>query len=385
LQTGRSPLRAWVAAIGQGPRGALLVYATLLDLGLVAAILTSDRAWQLVLVALPVVVGVRLLRWQTQARLRAETALRLAHLGTWTWDLATGGRTWSADARRILGAETAPATGDPLSGLVHADDRERLDAALAEWAAGRARRGASVDVRVVLPDGAERVIAVQGEIERDAGRPVRVVGTILDITERTWREADLVRRASLDPLTGLPNRAFLLERLAEALGRQGADLPGIAVLFLDLDGFKAVNDTFGHAAGDEVLAEVARTIQAGLRPGDTGARFGGDEFVVLLDPVLDPQEALAHAGILVRRLRRSYVIGERTDAAVIAASIGVAWAEPGGTTAEALLHEADLALRHAKATGKDRAILDPDGEPARRLRTAAKPPSGGEVVPGLAR
>jgi diguanylate cyclase (GGDEF)-like protein/PAS domain S-box-containing protein len=371
LQTGRSPVATWVRTIGQGPRGSVLLYATLLDLALVAAVVAVDRVWQVALVAPPVVLGLGLLRQQARDRLGAEAALRLARVGTWRWDLGTNACSWSPEAQRILGidpGQDAP-TGPTVSAAIHPADRPRLAALLATASDGGAPREA--EIRLLQPDGRERVVRLQGEAESGCGgRPARVIGTILDVTDQRQREAALTHRATHDPLTDLPNRDLLRERLERALAAKGDEVLGVAVLFLDLDGFKAVNDALGHAAGDELLVAVARRLRDRVRGCDTAARFGGDEFVVLLDGVVDREEATAAAESLARALRRPYELpGALADTSrvEVAVSIGVAWAAAGQGATEAMLREADLALRAAKAQGKDRVVACPEhtySEPA---------------------
>ncbi|CAN5214049.1 hypothetical protein BH24ACT23_BH24ACT23_11830 [soil metagenome] len=154
--------------------------------------------------------------------------------------------------------------------------------------------------------------------------------------------------AFYDSLTGLPNRVLLLDRLAQALARASRADKRVAVLFCDLDGFKTVNDSLGHAAGDELLAAVARRIEASIRSGDTAARFGGDEFAVLLEDVSDEEVATASRRIL-GGMADPFTLGGRE--VFVSASIGVAF---GTDESEDLLRNADLALYRAKARGKGR-------------------------------
>ncbi|MEV0174074.1 EAL domain-containing protein [Streptomyces sp. NPDC050803] len=186
-----------------------------------------------------------------------------------------------------------------------------------------------------------------------------------DVTERVRLQAQLQHNAEHDPLTDLPNRALFTKRVQQALsGRRasdrGAALRGTAVLFIDLDGFKAVNDTIGHQAGDELLVQAARRLQEAVRHGDTASRLGGDEFAALIvgDGTRDRAARERHILELADRLRitlsQPYVI-DGNDVRV-AASIGVAFAEPGLGAGE-LLRNADLAMYRAKASGKGRVEL----------------------------
>jgi diguanylate cyclase (GGDEF)-like protein len=170
-------------------------------------------------------------------------------------------------------------------------------------------------------------------------------------------EAQLRHQAFHDGLTELPNRALFADRVAHALARQARDDHDVAVLFIDLDGFKLVNDTLGHEAGDELLATTAQRISACLRQGDTAARLGGDEFAILLEALPDPGRALEVAGRLRIALAEPVQIREREF--VVHASIGVAHREPGSDR-ESLLRQADLAMYAAKSRGGDRVeVFDP--------------------------
>lgn len=186
-----------------------------------------------------------------------------------------------------------------------------------------------------------------------------------DVTERVRLQAQLQHNAEHDPLTDLPNRALFTRRVQQALsGRRSSDrgpaLRNTAVLFIDLDGFKAVNDTIGHAAGDELLVQAARRLQDAVRKGDTASRLGGDEFAALIvgDGTRDRAARERHIVELADRLRltlsQPYLIDG--NEVRVAASIGVAFAEPGLGAGE-LLRNADLAMYRAKAGGKGRVEL----------------------------
>jgi diguanylate cyclase (GGDEF)-like protein len=166
----------------------------------------------------------------------------------------------------------------------------------------------------------------------------------------------LRHRAFHDPLTGLPNRALFRDRLAHALERTARDPEArCAVLFLDLDDFKRVNDLLGHDSGDEVLRIVAERLEAGLRRADTAARLGGDEFTVLLEDVVDLDEVRATADRLALRLRRP--IGEGDEEVTIGVSIGIALSPDAGSTVDELLTNSDAAMYLAKAAGKGRVAV----------------------------
>jgi len=182
--------------------------------------------------------------------------------------------------------------------------------------------------------------------------------------EGARRATELLRMAYHDTLTGLPNRALLLDRLDQALARHHADGRPVALLLLDLDNFKVINDSLGHQAGDALLVEVSRALRSLLGPADTVARLGGDEFVVLLPDVDGPQHAAEVADRIAQRLRWPFTVANRE--VVVSTSIGVALSEPGNTQPDRLLRGADLALYTAKDSGRAcHALFDP------RMETSA--------------
>jgi len=192
----------------------------------------------------------------------------------------------------------------------------------------------------------EELAASYHEIER------RVADRTAELAVVT---AELSHRALHDALTGQLNRAAFWDRLSHRLAQAGGDARGLAVLFLDLDDFKSVNDTLGHAAGDQLLVEVARRITAELRPGDTVARVGGDEFLVLLDEVTTPEAALAVAERVNARLREPYRF--ETQWFRSTCSIGMALGTDRDTTCDALVAAADAAMYDAKRAGGGKCVL----------------------------
>ncbi len=209
----------------------------------------------------------------------------------------------------------------------------------------RARVGPTAEWRLRRGDGSEIDVEVSRSSWSEAGRPRS--GLILrDISERRAHQADMFRLAHFDALTDLPNRALLTSRIA----RSGEDGGAGAVLMLDLDHFKEVNDTRGHSVGDTLLRLVAGRLGACIRPYDTAARLGGDEFAVWLDRVADPADVGAAAERIIETLSEPYTIDDQT--VVVGVSVGIALTPEHGRDAEELLAHADMALYRAKAEGR---------------------------------
>jgi diguanylate cyclase (GGDEF)-like protein/PAS domain S-box-containing protein len=197
-------------------------------------------------------------------------------------------------------------------------------------------------------DGKDRFVQAAVSPLRDgAGRSIGRVVSVVDITERKAFEDRLQQTAFHDPLTGLPNRLLLLDRLERSLAASRRSGRPVAVLFIDLDGFKLVNDTYGHAAGDQLLKQTAGRLLGCLRESDTVARFGGDEFVALLVGVTDGDDTTATAARMLGRLSAPFTLGDATVS--LTASIGAAVAVT--RRAKDILHAADTAMYRAKLSG----------------------------------
>jgi diguanylate cyclase (GGDEF)-like protein/PAS domain S-box-containing protein len=237
--------------------------------------------------------------------------------------------------------------------LTHPEDRERTEHLLQKLLAGELS-SYDVEKRYVRRDGeiVHTVLSVSAIRDAD-GDVVYTAGVMQDITERKRAELALEHQALHDGLTGLPNRTLALDRITSALGRARRANLHVAVLFLDIDRFKSVNDSLGHAAGDEILLTTARRLQDTLRSGDTVARFGGDEFVVVCEGIEATHEATTCADRVQHALSKPVTIGGRDFSVTV--SIGVAIAGPAADhTAEGLLGEADAAMYRAKDRGRDR-------------------------------
>jgi diguanylate cyclase (GGDEF)-like protein/PAS domain S-box-containing protein len=210
------------------------------------------------------------------------------------------------------------------------------------------------DFRLRRKNGSELVADIAlGPI----GRPGShfTVATIRDATERIRLEKDLKHRALHDPLTGLANRALFFDRLHQAMLGSKRDRRPVAVVMLDLDGFKTVNDAFGHVAGDHVLKKVSAQLQAGVRSTDTVARIGGDEFAWILPSVGGLQAALRKVRMLLRSVARDYSADRKR--VEVGVSAGIAFFPIDGRNVDALMRHADLALYTAKRQGGGLAFI----------------------------
>ncbi|HET8627879.1 MAG TPA: EAL domain-containing protein, partial [Thermomicrobiales bacterium] len=260
---------------------------------------------------------------------------------------------------RILGAVPTHLAGTGAT-LLHPDELAPMQR---QFAALRAAPGATArtTLRLRHRDGGWRhVEATLTNLLAEPGVG-GIVCTLHDVTARSALEAQLAHQAFHDALTGLPNRALFTDRLAHALARAARHGETLAVLFCDLDRFKVVNDSLGHAAGDRVLIAVAERLRRCVRADDTVARLGGDEFVILLEGLADSGEAVRVADRIAAALADAVPVPASTPPDVfISASVGIAVATPDHDTATDLLRDADVALYRAKQQGAPRyALFDP--------------------------
>ncbi|WP_367045126.1 EAL domain-containing protein [Streptomyces sp. Je 1-332] len=285
----------------------------------------------------------------------------------------------SPAASGVYGREAEELVGSELASLIHPEDLGRVVHEVRRFLTANPLEEPTTRIECRFKSGDGDWLNVESTVNRHQGG---LIFNSRDVTERVRLQAQLQHNAEHDPLTDLPNRALFTRRVGQALtGRRVTDR-GTAVLFIDLDGFKAVNDTIGHQAGDELLIQAARRLQVAVRSGDCAARLGGDEFAALIvgDGTRDQTAREQHIYELADRLRitlsQPYAI-DGNDVRV-AASIGVAFAEPGIGAGE-LLRNADLAMYRAKAAGKGRVELYAPqmqadvvrkAELATRLRTA---------------
>lgn len=281
---------------------------------------------------------------------RFARALRGSNDGIWDWDVVTDRLYVSERWASMLGLsrDSLGESGQHWFQRVHPDDLPALRQAIDTHLRGETP-WLYLEYRMRRPDGTYIWVLVRGVAERDSQGDVRLTGSQTDISERKQAEAELRRAARHDPLTGLANRTRLDELLHRALQRQRKFASEAALLFIDLDRFKLINDSLGHAVGDLVLVEMAQRLKQCLRPGDHLTRFGGDEFVVLLDE-LDCQDDAEHlAQRMLDALQQPVYV--HNHELVFSASIGIAALDCQAQPGEAL-QAADIALYSAKAAGK---------------------------------
>jgi diguanylate cyclase (GGDEF)-like protein/PAS domain S-box-containing protein len=286
-------------------------------------------------------------------------AQRLAQLGSWEWDLTSDVVVWSREMYRVTGLarESVPQNGrafESYAELVPQADRSELELLFQDWTA--ARQPVLIVHRFLRPDGETRWLQCRASmIEETGSSPLaparRLVGTVQDVTDQKVAEDALAHQALHDTLTGLPNRALLLDRLERALADRSRG--NVAVVFMDLDRFKWVNDSLSHAAGDQLLVEVSRRLTGLLRSTDTVARLGGDEFVLVSEHFTSEHQVFAGIDRLSAELSRPYRIEGRD--LVVTTSMGVAIARPDAVVdAESLIRDADTAMYRAKENGRAR-------------------------------
>jgi len=307
---------------------------------------------------------------QTQKALRdSEERFSLAERGSndglWQWDLRRGSAHFSARWKTMLGCleDEITDTPDEWFRRVHPEDVDLLCAELEAHLCGRTSHFEH-EYRMLHKDGEYRWMIARGLADRDAsGQAFRVAGS----------QTDMSRARVADWLTGLPNRLLFLDRLERLLMRaRRRPTYRFGVIFLDLDGFKSVNDHFGHQAGDEFLVATARRLESCLRATDTVARFGklhtvarlgGDEFTILLDDISDSAVALKIAERISFEICQPVMIGDREVAT--SASMGIAISSSAYQKPEELLNDADTAMYRAKMLGKNRIALFENDVPAR--------------------
>lgn len=305
-------------------------------------------------------------RREIAERIKAEAALResderyaLAVKGTndgiWDWDLVTHQVHYSPRWKSMLGYAEEELGTSPNEWLsrVHPEDRKQLETAITAYLQSGDPHFER-EYRIMRKDGSYYWVLARGFAVRDAyGKPIRMAGSQSNITDRKRAEGHLIHNALHDTLTGLPNRALLLDRLKHAiLAKRRSPEKLFCVLYLDLDNFKNINDSLGHATGDRVLMNVANILQANVRAMDTVARLGGDEFVLLMEDTDDMRDAYDIARRILKCLSSPKMIDGHE--VFLTASIGIISCDLDYDEPEQLLRDADIAMYSAKSHGRDR-------------------------------
>lgn len=276
-----------------------------------------------------------------------DRAQALAHIGGWEWDTGRNTLYLTEEARRIVGQEPSPTTIDELMACLREPDRRRLRTALDHALAHG--RSLNLDLQGWQANGHLFWVRVIGEADTADPLSTHVTGTLQDITERKQAEETLRVQARTDPLTGLLNRDAVLEELETRLS--DATLSRAAVLYIDLDRFKIVNDVLGHAAGDRLLSAASRRIQRAVGSEGLIARFGGDEFLVICTTGDEPTRPERLADAILEAFSESFRMdGEEFS---ITASIGIAQAPIDGRRAQQLIQNADVAMYDSKRRGRN--------------------------------
>jgi diguanylate cyclase (GGDEF)-like protein/PAS domain S-box-containing protein len=287
---------------------------------------------------------------------RYKLAAAGANDGLWDWDLVRREIYFSERWCAIVGVPAsggAPNRPEDWFSRVHPDDLASLDESLKAHIGGSTEQFQH-EHRIVLADGTVRWVLCRGAAVRGrSGRATRIAGSLTDVTERAKSQTQLRQAALHDTLTGLPNRRMFIELLRQTLDQCRA-WPDrrCAVLFLDLDRFKVVNDSLGHQAGDHLLVTVSDRLRACLRPSDVLARLGGDEFTILLTEIVDVNQACVIASRVQEVVKAPLLLQGRE--VFVSASIGIAVSDDDIATPEEIMRDADTAMYRAKQAGKAR-------------------------------
>ncbi|MEE9322260.1 MAG: EAL domain-containing protein [Granulosicoccus sp.] len=295
------------------------------------------------------------------------SAQRIARMGSWRWTIAEGITRWSEGLQQVSGVEL-PVDSDLLS-IVHPDDRAQLEHGLRK---ARSKEPMYLTHRILQSDGSSKVVEHRAEpIISHSGEVVGLMGTVHDVTEREATLERIHQLAYCDEVTALPNRRAFRRQLDVAIAQAHKKQHMLAVLYLDIDDFKLVNDSLGHSTGDLLLRSIGERLQEAVRPTDASAkmcdtpngtptggneegpaaRLGGDEFAVLLSSIKHPRDAEAVADRILKLLRRPIVVNGRN--LIASPSIGIAIYPRDATDSESLLNNADTAMYAAKRTGKN--------------------------------
>lgn len=296
-------------------------------------------------------------------RARLSAFLEGTRVGTWEWNIQTGETVFNQKWAKIVGyklEELKPISIDTWVQLSHPDDLQNSEQLLKQHFAGETLFY-ECEARMRHKDGHWIWVLDRGKVGKwdEDGKPLVMYGTHQDITQSKHQMETYHHGAYHDSLTDLPNRLLLNDRILQALALAEREKTHLAVLFMDLDGFKSVNDINGHEAGDFVLKAVAKRIVRCIRASDTFARLGGDEFVALLQDISDEQEALKKSNLFISEVRRPIPLPNGGEAS-ISMSVGISLYPQHGSTIEQLCERADQAMYQVKKNSKNDALIYQD-------------------------
>ncbi|MFZ5759005.1 MAG: putative bifunctional diguanylate cyclase/phosphodiesterase, partial [Thermodesulfobacteriota bacterium] len=296
---------------------------------------------------------------------RLSIAQDIASLGSWDWDRDKGSFFFSEKMYRIFGLDPEQSETDyeMFLSCVHPDEQDGVKITVRKALVDKTPY--SIDYRIIQPNGSLRTVHEQADVVHDSqGAVVSMHGTVQDITERITAEEKIRFLAHYDSLTGLPNRQLFLEYAGQALFSAQRDGCKVALLYLDLDRFKRINDTLGHSAGDKLLKEIATCLGDSVRssdiiakacfpkkPGVTLSRLGGDEFTILLTSIAEEEHAARVASRILELLSRPIRIAGQE--VYVSGSIGITIYPSDGDDVDTLLRNADVAMYHAKENGRN--------------------------------
>ncbi len=296
-----------------------------------------------------------------QSEERYAIAARAANDGLWDWNVKSDTVYYSPRWKSMLGLADEE-VGNRLEdwfGRIHEKDRIRLKTGVQAVLDGSNDDIVS-EYRILHANGLYLWVLSRGAaIRDDMGRTLRIAGSQTDITARKSAEQQLIHEALHDGLTKLPNRTLIMDRLGQAIKRsKRRDSAGYAVIFMDLDRFKVINDSLGHLVGDQLLIQIARRIKESVRPGDTAARLGGDEFAILVEDIEGPAEVSPVVDRIKGGMEQVFRI--EGNEIHISGSMGIAYGGPKYDKPEELLRDADIAMYRAKEGNKGFEVFDED-------------------------
>lgn len=291
---------------------------------------------------------------------RFKRSQYFASIGTWDWSIDTETLYWSEAIYGLFGFKVGEVTPsyELFCSCVHPDDREQVRAG--ELRCIESGSNHDEDYRVIWPDGSIHWLRETGNVVKDAnGQAVKMMGVVRDISAEKASVSELQQLARHDSLTGLPNRVLLKEHVTHALQNARRNATRVALVFIDLNGFKQINDEHGHAVGDQILISTAQRLQQTLRQSDMVSRLGGDEFVLVIEALTrtnsQQEDAMFISEKILKQLSEPVCLDDTYHH--VGASLGIAMFPEHGTDIDSLFHIADQAMYTAKRNGNNQYCL----------------------------